>query len=109
MVLYDPTNLRVAIEYDALGHTRVELVGELDIASLSPVRRLLYAVLEDCARLAVDLHGLHFLDLPGMRLLSELTAAAAGRDCALHVEGATGQVARLMQLASAHALRPLST
>jgi anti-anti-sigma factor len=100
--------LQVAISYGRRGETTVELVGELDIASLSRLRRLLLALLEDCVRVAVDLRKLRFVDLPGVRLLVEVAAVAAGRDCRLEMEGASGQVARLLELTSARPLLPFS-
>jgi anti-anti-sigma factor len=103
----DP-GFRVAIDYGVRGHTNVQLVGELDIASLGRLRRVLYAVLEDCARIAVDLRELRFVDLPGVRLLVEMAAVAAGRDCPLEMQGASGQVARVIELTSARDLLPLT-
>jgi anti-anti-sigma factor len=71
------------------------------------VRRLLYALLEDRARVAIDLRQLRFVDLPGVRLLVEVAAVAAGRDCPLALDGASGQVARVLELTSARSLLPL--
>jgi anti-anti-sigma factor len=98
----------VAIDYGVRGQTNVHLVGELDIACLGRLRRLLYAVLEDCVRIAVDLRGLRFVDLPAMRLLVEMAAVAAGRDCPLEMQGASGQVARVIDLTSVRELLPLT-
>ena len=100
--------LQVAITYGRRGETNVRLMGELDIASLSRLRRLLYAVIEDCVRVAVDLRALRFVDIPGVRMLVEVAAVAAGRDCPLRIEGASGQVARVLELTSARSLLPLA-
>lgn len=109
MAPYDgPPHLRVAIGYGASGNTSLELEGELDIASLSRVRRLFYAVLEDCVRVAIDLRRLSFVDLPGVRLLVEMAAVAAGRECPFEITGATGQVERVIDLTRVRALLPLA-
>jgi anti-anti-sigma factor len=99
--------LELAITYGRRGETSIRLDGELDIASLPRVRRVLYALLEDCVRVAVDLRALRFVDLPGVRLLVEVAAVAAGRECRLEMHGASGQVARLRELTSASLLLPL--
>ena len=101
-------DLELAITYGRRGETSVRLQGELDIASLPRVRRVLYALLEDCVRVALDLRHLRFVDLPGVRLLVEVAAAAAGRQCPLEMRGASGQVARLLDLTSARSLLPLT-
>jgi anti-anti-sigma factor len=99
---------RMAIDYEQQGRTSVQLLGELDIASLSRLSRVLHALLDDRGRLAVDLHGLRFVDVPGARLLMELTGVAAGRNCSLQIAGATGQVARVLELTSARFLPPMA-
>jgi anti-anti-sigma factor len=101
-------DLELAISYGRQGETSVRLEGELDIASLQRVRRVLYALLDDCVRVAVDLRRLRFVDLPGVRMLVELAAVAASRDCRLELEGASGQVARVLELTSARLLLPLA-
>lgn len=61
----------------------VELVGELDLAGIDAVRDAIAGAREDdCARLALDLSGLSFLDSSGVRLLVEVDRAerAAGRE-----------------------------
>src|SRR5439155_21140425 len=45
-------DFKMAIEYGPCGETRVALTGELDIANLSRLRRVLLGVLEECARIA---------------------------------------------------------
>jgi anti-anti-sigma factor len=101
-------DIQLAIGYGPRGQTSVRLEGELDIASLQRVRRVLYALLEDCERVAVDLRHLRFVDLPGVRMLVEVAAVAAGRDCALVLQGASGQVARVLELTSARSRLPLA-
>ena len=100
--------LELAITYGRRGETSIRLQGELDIASLPRVRRVLYALIEDCVRVAVDLRQLRFVDLPGVRLLAEVAAVAAGRECPLEIHGASGQVARVLELTSARSLLPTS-
>jgi anti-anti-sigma factor len=101
--------LQVEIRYGRRGETSVRLEGELDIASLHRLRRVLYALLDDCVRVAVDLARLRFVDVPGVRLLVEVAAVAAGRDCPFEIAGASGQVARVLELTSARSLLPLAT
>src|SRR3954452_21131662 len=103
-----PPVLSVGVDYASKGLTRVALVGELDIASLGRLRRLLLAVLEDCGQVAVDLRGLRFVDLPGVRMLVEVSAVARRHQRAFELEGAGGQVARLIELTSARERLPLA-
>jgi anti-anti-sigma factor len=104
----DDVNFQIAISYGARGQTSVELAGELDIACLSRLRRVLFAVLDDCVRVALDLRDLRFVDLPGVRLLVELAAAAAHRECPFEVQGVHGQVARVLELTSVRELLPVA-
>jgi anti-anti-sigma factor len=80
------------------GEARVSLAGELDVATVAALRVVLFELLEDCTRLVVDLCHLRFLDLPGVHLLCDAAAAAASRRGRLELEGATGDVARLLGL-----------
>lgn len=94
----EPT-FRIAVEHDRRGSARLELEGELDIAGVPRLRRLFAAVVEQDAPLLVDLRRLRFVDLAGVRLLRhELPALSADRAADLEVSGATGQVARLLEL-----------
>jgi anti-anti-sigma factor len=88
-----PPAFRVAIGYDRHGTPHVALEGELDIASIARLRRLLVAARGDGRRMVLDLRRLRFVDLPGVRLLAELAVT-----CDLEVAGANGQVARLLEL-----------
>ena len=88
----------VAIGYEHDGTPHMALEGELDIASLGRLRRVFEAVLGDSCRMVLDLGRLRFLDLPAVRLLREFDGEAADRACRLEVSGATGQVARLLEL-----------
>jgi anti-anti-sigma factor len=93
----------VAIGYDRRGVCHVALEGELDIASLARLRRLFDAALGDSRSMVLDLRRLRFVDLPGVRLLAELS-----RSCDLEVSGATGQVARLLDLLRLRAPAPVA-
>jgi anti-anti-sigma factor len=93
----------VAIGYDRQGTPHVALEGELDIASTARLRRLLDAALDDRRRMVLDLRLLRFVDLPNVRLLAELSRA-----CDLEVSGATGQVARLLDLLRLRAPAPVA-
>ncbi len=95
-------SFRVAIAYDRHGTPHVALEGELDIASLVRLRRLFDAALGDRRHMVLDLRRLRFVDLPGVRLLAELS-----RSCDLEVSGATGQVARLLDLLRLRAREPV--
>ena len=101
-------DLEVAISYGRRGESTVRLRGELDIASTARVRRLLDALLDEGARIAVDLSRLSFVDLPGVRMLVEVADHAAGRGCPLQLTGVTGQVARVFELTSARSALPLA-
>jgi anti-anti-sigma factor len=92
-----PPVFRVAVGYDRSGTPRMELEGELDIASLGRLRRLFDAAIVDGVRVVLDLARLRFVDLPGVRLLLELRGVAARHACDFELSGATGQVARLLE------------
>lgn len=103
-----PPQLHVDVGLGAHGVTVVALEGELDIASTDRLRRILHSVLEDCVRVSVDLGELTFLDLPGVRLLVEMAAVADRRDCRFEISGATGEVARVLELTRVGSLLPIA-
>jgi anti-anti-sigma factor len=103
-----PPTFSLAVEYRAPGRTRVALRGELDIARLASLRRLLYALVEEGRGVLLDLGALRFVDVPGVRLLVDVAALARRRDCELAVTGAGGDVARVLELTRVRPLLPLT-
>jgi anti-anti-sigma factor len=98
----------MAIQYGQSGRTVVALSGELDIANLGRLQRVLLALLEDCcALIRVDLRELRFVDVPGIRLLAELWTEAQDRPRPLEVTGASVQVAPLFDLICARLAQPV--
>ncbi len=80
---------------------RVVLRGELDLATVPAAERAVadaLGALEPGAPLIVDLSGLRFMDSQGLRLL--FTAAVRlPSSSRVVVEGARGQIARVLQIA----------
>ena len=105
-MVHSGDDLRMTIHYGRRRRTVVDLEGELDIASCSRVGGVLQALVGDSGRLVLDLRALRFVDLPSVRMLADSAALAALRDCPFELEGATGQVARLLELTSARDLLP---
>lgn len=82
------------------GRTRIEVLGELDIASAPKLERELSALIaEPGPELALDLRGVTFIDSSGLRavLVGNREAAAAGRR--LVVIPGDGQVQRVIEMA----------
>jgi len=82
------------------GTTRIEVTGELDIASGPDLEQVLETHLtEPGADLVLDLRGVTFLDSSGLRvvLVASRTAEQAGRR--LGVVPGDGQVLRVIRLA----------
>jgi anti-anti-sigma factor len=91
-------SLDVTTEQHA-GHTRVVLVGELDIANAEGLERELNAVEDNLSgALVLDLRRLEFIDSTGLRTLiaADERARSAGRRLA--VVRAPNAVARLLEL-----------
>jgi anti-anti-sigma factor len=82
------------------GWSAVMLRGELDRQSASELRAAVAEELAEGQPVIVELVGLEFADLDGVRALADL--ALAGERCrgeaAVEVHGARGQVARLIEL-----------
>jgi anti-anti-sigma factor len=86
----------------ALDHgARIEVLGELDIASAPELEAELLRRLADpaCREVVLDLRPVTFIDSSGLRslLVAEREAAATGRR--LRVIPGTGQVLRVIELA----------
>jgi anti-sigma B factor antagonist len=62
------TDLSIAVERDA-GATLVVLRGDLDLATAPELRECLVQVIEDGARIVIDLEGVGFLDSAGLGIL----------------------------------------
>jgi len=85
----------------------VRLDGELDIASDQQVARTLTGLLDDGHSIMLDLTDLRFCDLPGVRVFVDFSRAAAEREVEVAIRGATGQVARMLDLTHTRAVLPL--
>jgi anti-anti-sigma factor len=94
-----PAGCTVAVwRYD--GWSAVVLRGELDVHSAREVRAAVAEELADCRRVIVELVGLEFSDIKGLRTLGELAHKAescrGGGSVELH--GARDHVARLARM-----------
>jgi anti-anti-sigma factor len=81
--------------------------GELDIAGDADARRTLAPLADQPRKVVLDLAGLRFCDVPGMRTIVEFTRTAAARGVDVEVRGAGGQVGRLLDLTHARGVLPL--
>jgi anti-anti-sigma factor len=85
----------------------VRFDGELDIASDQQVARTLAVLLDEGHTVVLDLTDLRFCDIPGVRVLVEFSRAAAERGVEVAIRGATGQVARMLDLTRTRGVLPL--
>jgi len=93
------TALQITTREQADG-TRIELAGELDIATAPQLEQALEPLLAQATEdLVLDMRGVTFLDSSGLRvvLVASRTATGAGRR--LIVDAGDGQVLRVIRLA----------
>lgn len=93
------TALQITTTAQAEG-TRIELTGEVDIATAPQLEQALEPLLaQETGDLVLDLRGVTFLDSSGLRvvLVASRTATAAGRRFV--VDAGDGQVLRVIRLA----------
>ena len=89
--------------------TRVEPRGELDLATVPRLRSAVDELLHrGCAHLVLDLRGLAFLDVAGLRLLLGLQARAAADGWRLSLVQGPPQVRRLFELTGTLAALPFA-
>jgi anti-anti-sigma factor len=79
----------------------VSLLGELDFATVSPVRARLRTL--DDRPVVLDLSGLTFTDSTGLALLLEESARARVRGTRFGIRGAGGQTLELLARTGVHA------
>ena len=82
------------------GWSAVILRGELDRPSVAEIRAAVATELGESRRVLIELVGLEFSDLDGVRALADLVrhGERRGGDGAVEVHGARDQVARLITL-----------
>jgi anti-anti-sigma factor len=84
--LFAPEQLRIATAVTPAGTVRVQVIGEIDIASVTPLAEVLAAVVaERPSLIEVDLAGVWFMDSSGVNTLVRACHAAAAVDCRLLV------------------------
>jgi stage II sporulation protein AA (anti-sigma F factor antagonist) len=88
-------------------HVLVRLKGELDLATICRLRFMLRAVLAEASRLAVDVTGLGFTDVLGIRTLREAGEQAARAGGWVRIIGAGPQFRRLLDLLGAARVLPV--
>ncbi len=72
--------------------------GELDVASTVQLDEVLTRSVGEARSIDLDLSGLFFCDVPGVRLLADVAVAAAAAGVAFRVRGVQGDLARLLGL-----------
>lgn len=79
---------------------QIGVSGELDLACVDPLRSLLAETVgSGLACVVLDLSGCEFLDAGALGVISRLQLRLAAEGQELVVQGASGQVARLIELA----------
>ena len=82
------------------GVTRIELAGELDIATGPDLEQALETQLAQAARdIVLDLRGVTFIDSSGLRVVLVASRSATGEGRRLIVVPGDGQVLRVIRLA----------
>jgi anti-anti-sigma factor len=76
------------------------LMGELDLATADELIKLLEPAVRGDGDLRLDLAGLEFMDVAGIRALMKLRLDLCGRG-KVHLRSATGEVARVLELMEA--------
>jgi anti-anti-sigma factor len=80
------------------GRTVIAPVGELDIATCEALERRILSALEGEEHLVVDLCGLMFIDVAGMRALLRCARSARERGVRLSIAIGSDRVRRLFEL-----------
>jgi anti-anti-sigma factor len=90
--------LRMSLESDSKG-VRIRLVGELDLATVPELDRLLDELARHGhSRLLIDLTGVRFMDSSGLASILRALHAARGNGHRLSVRRGSPQVQRLFEL-----------
>lgn len=93
-----PEQLKIGLEPDPQG-VRVTLVGEVDLATVPELDRLLDDLAQrGHSRLLIDLNGLEFMDSTGLTSIMRAVRAADANGHRLTVSRGSPQVQRLFQL-----------
>lgn len=83
---------------DGGGGARVSVSGELDLATANELELVLRGALHDASRVELDLRGLTFIDLIGLRVILDAARAARSSGRELHVLPAAARVDQLFAL-----------
>lgn len=91
-----PLSIKVALPSPAVA--RIEVIGEIDLATGPIVALRLLAVMQEHrpAIIEIDLGGVTFIDCAGLGTLIAARAAAATISCQLWVTGARGLTERVL-------------
>lgn len=83
------------------GHTRIVVLGELDIATAPELERELRQRLADpsCREIVLDLRSTSFIDSSGLRVLLLASRDAHAAGCRLLVVPGDGHVLRAIEMA----------
>lgn len=86
--------LRVHASPSACGPTRVEVTGEIDVATVRQLREALDRAAEGAERVELDLAAVDFMSCSGMRCLVDVRPALPG----LRIVAASAPVRRLLSV-----------
>ena len=91
--------LDVSVSVSSGGTVSIRVAGEVDALSAPVLRQAVDAACAaGCRRVVVDLRGVTFLNVPGLRALAHARAVAAERGTVLTLATSPGHVSRLLQL-----------
>jgi anti-anti-sigma factor len=77
----------------------ITLCGELDVTNADDIRAQLFEAVQRCeGRVVVDLAGVSFISVAGVRALGAVAAWCSGHDRAVHLVGVSGVPRRVMAL-----------
>lgn len=100
-----PFDLRVVREPPT---TRIELRGELDIATTPQLEQAIAeATAEPAGELVLDLRALAFMDSTGLRALAQASAAAEQAGVTLRIWRGPRQIERVLEISGLARMLPL--
>jgi anti-sigma B factor antagonist len=86
----------------------VKLAGELDLATVPPLRTEVHRLMSDgLRRVVVDLADLEFIDSMGIQCLIELSSRSAAEGDTLRIVDPRGDVDRMFRLTGVREVLPL--
>ncbi len=100
--------LSITSQRDGSAH-RVTAVGELDLATVETLQRVLLEIDDGAETIVLDLSGLSFIDSTGLRLVLDLNERYGGEADRLRVIAGSPAVERLLDIVGLRDQLPLIT